>query len=99
MTSKKTAVSKDDLKKALTMINQMKSLMTHENKIVNLKNLIVEKMQREGTVQGEHILEINKRLNALSEMFSLHCVSVQISIHRKINMPCVSRNLCMYHIC
>jgi len=72
LTSKKSNVSKDDLKKALLMINHMKSLMTHENKIVNLKNLIVEKMQRESIIQGEHIHEINNRLNALQKENDMH---------------------------
>ena len=42
--------------------------------------------------------DLDENKDATTEIFSPYCVSVQISIHRKINMPCVSRNLCMYDV-
>ena len=37
--------------------------------------------------------------DATTELFSPHCISVQISIHRRINMQCESRNLCTLVSC
>ena len=36
---------------------------------------------------------VDENNDATTEIFSPYCVSVQISIHRKINMKCESRNL------